>query len=288
MTADVTQFPARKARGAGGAKGVHSEGRLKTPEHRASGADPTIAEQRRHLQDKLVDFTAKHRALDNQMDTAMSAVDGVRGKVKELRSAIRRAGFPMELFDIGYAKVKLKTKKSDLEAQERMRGLMWEAWSIPYGDQPDLFQGLPDAARAARYWFLEGQQAGMLGEPCAAPEGMPGENMSDFTKGWGEGQSSIARGMKMNAQDAAKAKLPVGEGVIRPDWEKWDAADHHAWSGEQQAAFLVWYNALDAEIAPQGVPAQVLARISYLDDLSEEPEEEEVEEAPAPRGEPVH
>jgi hypothetical protein len=283
---DVTHLPTRAAKGAGG-KPRSTEGRLRPGPHQ-SGADRSPAQQEKDMQEKQAAFTAMHRALDTKIDAAMSVADALKGERKDLRSAIHNAGFPMELWDEGYAKVKLKTKKSDLVVLERMRGLMWRGWALPYGEEPDMFKGVPEAARAGPYWFYEGYQAGILGEACVAPEGMPGENLPDFTKGWGVGQTMIAAGMKANAVDAMKAKLPAGEGMVRPDWDGWDGTDHHAWSDEQKAQFDTWFAALEGDVEPQDVPDQVLARIAYLDDQAEEPEEADEAEVARPEGEPVH
>lgn len=208
----VVQLPARAARGAGKSKPTKPGTQLKPDEseREAKGGNgpPTDAEIRANLQDRLIALTAKHRAVDNKIDVIKAELDEVNGEKKEIRTAIENSGFRLDLFDEGYSVLRQRTKRIDLEAKEKMRDLMWEAWGLPRnGAQPDLLKGVPKAAKPAVYWEAQGYQAGITGDGCGPEDlktwNVPPGNETDFTRGWHMAMERNSKGLKRLEEDAA-------------------------------------------------------------------------------------
>lgn len=251
-------------------------------------AQPTDADIRRDLQDKLVALHGRHRAIDNRLAVAEAAASEIRGEKKELRAAIQNAGFPLATYDEAYKKLALKTKRTDLESQEKMRALIFEALGLPVGPQPELnLTGLPEAAKPAVYWEETGYKAAIGNEfSDVERDGVPPENVQDYMQGYARGTAVNARGIgKLETgptEPATELQLPpasipgaeLREGVKeqlegnsapelspsngQPDWSDF-STDPADWSNEQTALFRSWYDGLDptedVDIQHDGVTA---------------------------------
>jgi hypothetical protein len=267
-TATVHKLPTAKARNAKSSGGKAKPSRMKAPAHapKATPTEPKAADHRQHKIDVLIALTAKHSATDNRIAVHKSASDELSLERKEVRTAILNAGFPLEIFDERYKKLQLKTARTNLEEQEKIRDLISEAFGLPLGSQPSLLDKLPEAARAAEHWSNVGFREGVMGngaDPVKA--GVPPENTQDYLKGHGDSSAVNARGLKTLATPAPKAPAatPAAEA---PFWATW-SADPSKWPQGDRKRFRDWYASLgpedDVEIEHKGAE-------SYFDQLESE------------------
>lgn len=257
-----------KARGAGGAKRSGKPvNRLKPAAHEAkpkrsvAKTQPSDADIRRNMQDRLLALHTQHRTVDNRLDVAKAAIADIALEKKEIRAAIQNAGFPLALYDEGYNELKLKTKTVDLVQKEAIRGLIREALGLPAGPQPSLLDALPEAAKPAAYWNEVGYREALVTFADPAAAGCPPENNQDYMAGYHECQEKIGQGIKTLAKEAPKPSaaplIPAeneaagdgGSGGAAPTWEGFDN-DPDQWTVEQQEAFKAWFDGLapDAEV----------------------------------------
>lgn len=270
--ATVHQLQPRKAKGAGGQKRKGPSINRSKPRAGESkpaarvAAQPSEADIRRDQQDRLVALHTKHRTVENREAVASEALSEIRGDKKLIRAAIQNAGFPLALYDEANKKLKLKTKKTDLEQQERLRGLIFEAFGLPVGPQPELaLEGVPEAARPALHWEGVGYTACISGEFADGErDGVPPENLQDYMKGFSQGTARNAAGIKklaadppaaaeaapplMVGEDAAKAAVKYAEAAIakgkQPAWNGFPT-DPDAWTEGHAACFEGWFKSLD-------------------------------------------
>lgn len=242
----------------------------------AAAAQPTDAQIRQGQQDRLVALHGRHRAVDNRLAVAREAVSVIALEKKEIRAGIQNAGFPLALYDEAYGELKLKTKRTDLEQKEEIRGLIREALGLPCGPQPRLeLEGVPDAARPTIHWEGVGYQAGIGGETSdPTRDGCPPENLQDYMRGYSQAMARNGAGIKALKADARAPKIPpapapqmVGETTAQaeareaargtpapdplgqPDWTGYDP-DPALWSEPQREAFNTWFDglAVDADV----------------------------------------
>ena len=255
----------RKAKGAKSSGGAPRKPRLVTPAHEekpkirepkpvavTGSSAPSDAEQRAHQQDKLVALHTKHRAVDNRMDVVKAALQEINLEKKQIRAAIENAGFPLKLYDEAYDELKLKTKRVDLEAKEKIRGLIREALGLPAGPQASLLDKLPDAGKAAVHWANIGFRDCINGEAAdPVKAGCPPENTQDYLTGHGDASAVHARGIKQLAEEPVKPSaepLITAEAPLTGDfWTLWpESLDE--WTEGQRAAFTGWFNQLDPNV----------------------------------------
>jgi hypothetical protein len=219
--ATIHQLPVRKARGAksSGGRKPAAVSKPKPGESRPAAAkktQPTDAEIRQGQQDRLIALHTRHRAVDNRLEVAKAAMSDIALEKKEVRAAIQNAGFPLATYDEAYSELRLKTKKTDLIAKEKIRGLIREALGLPAGPQAELdLAGVPEAARPALHWRGVGYQQALLGE-FADPQrdGVPPEAVQEYMAGFGDVTKINARGLKSLKEEAPAAPPPplfVGE-----------------------------------------------------------------------------
>lgn len=276
----VVQIGTRKARGAGGAKRSNKPvNRLKPAAHEdkppkpapapAAGDDQSAidARARKSSVERLAALTNQHRVMDNKIDAVKLTVDELVGEKKLIRTAIKNI-VRLDVFDERYEKLKLKTKRTDLNEIERERAICSEAMGLPMGEQEEMrFAALPEAAKPGVYWRSEGYKAGIAGEACdPVAAGCPPESIQEFNAGWGDGQAVVVSGMKQlevkdtkapGAKRGPKPKAalepvaaePVAETVLAdtPDWADYDA-DPANWDASQRATFMAWYDGLDPDV----------------------------------------
>lgn len=304
----------RKAKGAGGQKRKGpSTNRTKPrpgesrPATTKKAGQPTDAEIRANQQDRLIALHTQHRTIENREAVAGEAMSEIRGQKKLIRAAIQNAGFPLELYDEADKKLKLKTKRTDLEARERIRGLIHEAFGLPVGPQPELaLEGVPEAARPALHWETIGYQQGIDGL-FADPErdGVPPENLQDYMRGFESVTRRNAAGIKALKADppkgAAAPPLMVGEkpekaaakqaakdaaatveyaekAMTRGEIPAWNGFpdDPNLWTDGQKDVFTRWAEALDPTAEVDLVHAGAIA---FFDELYP-PEEADSQAAP--------
>lgn len=262
----VITLPTRKARGAAGAKRSSKPvNRLKPQAGEAKAPltqEQIDAQARKGQVERIAALTNQHRQMDNKIEGVKLSLNELNGEKKLIRTAIQNAGVRLEVFDERYEKLKLKTKRTDLQAIERERDLCNEAMGLSAGQQSVIdFDKLPEAAKPAVHWRYIGYQAGITGESCdPAGAGCPPEATQEFNTGWGEGQTVIAAGMKTLAADKTKAKdkaAPANDSPAeapaaapgakaQPDWDDFDF-DPGNWTENQRQTFTAWYNALGPE-----------------------------------------
>lgn len=307
-TATVHQLKPRKAKGAGGQKRKGpSTGRLKPrpgESKPAIPAQPSDADIRREKQDRLIALHLQHRTLENREAVAGEAISEIRGDRKLVRTAIQNAGFPLEIYDDANKKLKLKTKKIDLEQQEKIRALIFEAFGLPVGPQPELaLKDVPEAAKPGLHWESAGYFASISGE-FADPErdGVPPENLQDYMRGFHSGTARNASGIKalkaetpasdapplMVGEDPQKAaakqarkdaEAAVAEGE-QPTWEGFPD-DPDLWTAGQIDVFTGWFDALDPADEVDLTHPGAIAMFDRLADAGEEPAPEAFEATPA-------
>jgi hypothetical protein len=180
----------------------------------AKKTQPTDAEIRQGQQDRLIALHTRHRAVDNRLEVAKAAMSDIALEKKEVRAAIQNAGFPLATYDEAYSELRLKTKKTDLIAKEKIRGLIREALGLPAGPQAELdLAGVPEAARPALHWRGVGYQQALLGE-FADPQrdGVPPEAVQEYMAGFGDVTKINARGLK-SLKDEAPGTMPTAAGI---------------------------------------------------------------------------
>lgn len=314
-SATVHQLKPRKAKGAGGQKRKGaSTGRLKPREGESKPAavrkagQPSDADIRSGLQDRLIALHTQHRTAENREAVASEALSEIRGDKKLIRAAIQNAGFPLELYDEANKKLKLKTKRTDLEERERIRGLIHEAFGLPVGPQPELaLEGIPEAARPALHWESFGYQQGIDGlfaDP--ARDNVPPENLQDYMRGFESVTRRNAAGMKSLSADPAPAAAPplmVGEqpskgaakqaakdaaatvtyaeqAIAKGEVPAWNGfpEDPDLWTHGQKDVFTIWAEALDPNVEIDLTHVGAIAMFDQLyppteDDFEASPEE---------------
>lgn len=289
-SATVVKLAPRKAKGAGGQKrSSKPPARMKTPEHAqppkaapALAAQPSDAQTRQAVQDRLVALHHNHEQAQAKILIAQEAMSELKTKKAEIRAAIQNTCIPLGIYDEVLKKLRAKTKRIDNEAYEKQRALAFEAFGLPCGPAPelDLTGKMPEPAKAATYWEETGYQvavggAGQFADPQR--DGVPPENVQDYMKGHARGTEMIGRGIKALETQPAKSPEPppplmVGEDpekaaakaaaqvsdkigqLEQPDWTGYDD-DPDMWSDEQRETFLAWFKALpeDADIDIQHV-----------------------------------
>lgn len=256
----VVQLKTAKARGAGGAKGARKGAtKLKPAPHVVPKppADEGDAERRARAAqvERIAALTQQHRAMDHKIEGVRATIDELNGQRKLIRTAIKNSSIRLDVFDERYEKLKLKTKRTDLNAIERERAICSEAMGLPVGEQESLdFDTLPEGAKGGVYWRAEGYRAGVAGEahdPVAA--GVPPESIKDYGDGWNDGQAVVGRGFKTLDKEPAAAPKPKSpkaskpaNAPTQPDWTGFDD-DPEVWTVAQRAVFRTWYNALGDE-----------------------------------------
>lgn len=247
--------------------------------------DQIDAQARKAQVERVAALTHQHRQMDNKIDAVKLTLDELNGEKKLVRTAIGNSGIRLEVFDERYEKLKLKTKRTDLQAIERERAICSEAMGLIVGEQAEMdFAKLPEGVKPAVHWRAVGYQAGVTGEACNPTEaGCPPEATQDYSKGWGEGQTVVAAGIKLVKSDQTKAKdkaKPANDAKAKdtaqtdiedaaktgaaagtapsaqPDWSTFsnDPAD---WSVQQRTIFRDWFDNtppdVDVDIAHAGV-----------------------------------
>jgi hypothetical protein len=273
-SATVHTLPTRKAAGAGGAKRSGKPTNRLKPSAPPSAAltQEQIDNQARKAQiERVAALTNQHRLMDNKIEAVRLTLNELNGEKKLVRTSIQNSGIRLDVFDERYEKLKLKTKRTDLAAIERERAICSEAMGLFVGEQAEMdFAKLPEGVKPAVHWRAIGYQAGVAGESCDPVEaGCPPEATQEYNKGWGEGQTVIASGMKILAtdkKDAAKKAAPANdakakaadkkppaepapepEASTQPDWSGFDN-DPANWSAQQRTIFRDWFDGLDPEL----------------------------------------
>jgi hypothetical protein len=266
ISGNVTEIRPGAAKGAKAPPRAPSRLRADASKGAELTQDQIDAQARRAHVERVAALTNQHRQLDNKMDAVRQTLDELNGDRKLIRTAIGSSGIPLEVFDERYEKMKLKTKRTDLEAIERARAICSEAMGLIVTEQAQLdFAKLPEGAKVGVHWRAVGYQAGVAGEKCdPAGAGCPPEATQEYTQGWGEGQTVIAAGLKLvkadQKKDADKAapandspkteeKAPkpdraqvIAEGT-QPDWSGFDN-DPVNWGEEQRRTFANWFRTL--------------------------------------------
>lgn len=207
----VTKAPTRAAKGAGKSapRKVQTTLKAKKPDAPKVKSQPDEKAIRENLQNILMKLTAKHRALDNQLDALKASAKPLQDERLEVRTAIRNAGFPLATFDEKYKAARAKTSRVDLNHIERMRDIISEAFGLPSAPQPELFdERTPPPLRAAMHWEATGYTAGVMADDYSEfIKGVPPEHKKDADKGYSMGQERNARAIKAPAAaDAPKAE----------------------------------------------------------------------------------
>lgn len=258
---NVVHLSTRKAKGAKSTGGRARKPRLIPAKHEDApkrsgpkpetviGVQPTDAELRRNMQDKLIGLHSKHRTIDNRLEVALAAISDIKLEKKEVRAAIENSGFPLSLYDEAYKELKLKTARIDLEQKEQIRGLIREALGLPAGPQPSLLDKLPEAAKPAVYWDDIGFREGMAGDaPDEKKAHVPPENLQDYLKGHGRASERHAQGIKTLAKEMAEPKRdakPLVD-IEAPFWAEYPA-ELKDWQISHRATFRAWFEKLTPE-----------------------------------------
>lgn len=261
----VVQLKTGKARGAGGAKGARKGAtKLKPAPHVVPKppVDDSDAERRARAAqvERIAALTQQHRAMDHKIEGVRATIDELNGQRKLIRTAIKNSAIRLDVFDERYEKLKLKTKRTDLNAIERERAICSEAMGLPVGEQESLdFETLPEGAKGGVYWRAEGYRAGVAGEahdPVAA--GVPPEAVKDYGDGWNDGQAVVGRGFKTLDKEPAAAPKPkppkasktakaeTAAAPTQPDWTGFDD-DPEVWTVAQREEFRWWFGGLGEE-----------------------------------------
>ncbi len=214
---NVTQFPARAAKGAGNSKPRKpaAEAKPRIPVGRAGvRARPKSPDDERALRDalqlQLVGLRSKHTAVDQKIAGKREEIRELNETRKVIRAAIETAGMPLALFDEAYEDG--KTSRVDLARKEASRSIVREAYGLPVGTQGELFTGeekTPEAAKPAIYWEAEGYRCGIAGlDPENMPKPPP-EHVTDFQRGINQATSRNAEGLTAVKKAEGKARTPI-------------------------------------------------------------------------------
>lgn len=259
---NVVKLPTRKAKGAGGAqRKPAAEGSVLKPrtdtvapkspppmgDNKGPKPDPK-AEERAIIQaqqDKLRGLTAKHVEIDARKKIIQASMDEENSKLKEVRAAIQNIGIPLAIFDESYEAIKLKTKRRDLEAYERVRKVVREAFGQPTEEQPDLLDNIPVAAQPAVHWEAEGYRDGISGEAYDLRE-IPPEHHQDYLRGFNQSQARNAEGL--NALQA-EAPAPSAAPLIPAEGEEGEEDDDDAAPTEAEVDSALAQVGTEAEAA---------------------------------------
>lgn len=239
-----------------------------SPPPAAHNGPPTEAQIAQHRKDRLAALTARHREADNKIevqqakvDAKQALVDAEKETLRDLRSEralVRTAiqhlapgGYPMDEFDRSYTDMRLKTSIIDIEQRERYRAEIREVHGQPSLHQMelDLERPRPEGANVLVLWRARGYQDGVMGLACDAQgAGCPPEAISEYCAGWGDGQATIARGLKLLKEDVPSPPK-AGEVEGAPDWSDWPT-DNTQWDAEMKERFCDWYETVPADVTP--------------------------------------
>lgn len=217
-TSNVTKLPTRAARGAG--KSKPTKPTVKLPDAVPAGRPQLKSEDRlrESLQLQIVGYTAQHRAVDAEIAVLQEEVKGLNARKKQIRTAIKTAGMPLELFDESYKDA--GTSRVDLDLKEKLRSIVREAHGLMIRAQADLLKDLPEGARGAVYWESQGYQDGIGGK--FASEGSadcPPEHRNDYLRGHGNAMKANAEGIKAVEKVADAPKDVPGDTTVIPEDE---------------------------------------------------------------------
>lgn len=256
---NVVKLPTRKAKGASGAKRtIPKDGDVLKPRpdvaaghNQGPKSDPKKDEAaiRQAQQDKLRGLTQKHIEIDARITVISASLSEERGRRSEIRTAIHNIGIPMEIFEESYRALKLKTKRRDLEAYERIRDVVREAFNQPRGPQDDLFAKIPKAAQPAVFWEAEGYTHGISNQPYDMSE-VPPEHHQDYLRGFQQSTARNAAGLKALESDMAPISNGVGAKIVA-DLKADAEAKDDAWEDDEIAPGDAEWEAAAPAVPPE-------------------------------------
>lgn len=223
---NVTKLPTRAAKGAGKSKPSAPAPKLKSPIPPGRPALKSEEKLRESLKLQIIGYTAQHRNVDEMLAVLAEEVKTLNGQKKQIRTAIRTAGMPLELFDESYKDQ--GTSRVDLDRKEKLRAIVREAHGLMVQAQGDLLDKVPEGERGAVYWEAQGYQDAIAGK--FSDEGLkdcPPDHHQAYLKGHHNGTAANAAGIKAVQATAAATEGKVGpgqEGVI-PEGDEDDDSD---------------------------------------------------------------
>lgn len=249
---NVTKLPTRAARGAGKSKPSADPKRMKpsvpeekkTPAAAASAPVETQADRdkklRENLMARLVGLRSNHNGIVAAEDALKAELRELTAKKKEIRAAVHACGVPLSVFDEALGDA--SSSRVDLKAKEKARDLVREAYGLVTLTQPDLLEGLPEAAKGGVYWEAQGYQDGIAGKFSDVPEACAPENHSDYRRGFDNAMEANAKGLKALSQPDATIPAPgdepeddaKAEGQTDGGGEGDDAPDDEAGGGDDE------------------------------------------------------
>lgn len=313
-SATVHVLKPRKAKGAGGQKRKGpSTSRTKPragesqPAPKKKTDQPTDAEVRQTVQNRLIALHGEHRKIEAKMSAASEVMSSLREQKMQIRASIQNTCVPLAIYDELHKKLTAKSNRADKELYEQQRAMAFEAFALPCGPTAHLdFDKVPEAAKPSVHWETVGYQQAIDGQFAdPARDGVPPENLQDYMRGAEMGTKRNGEGIKALKDDPSAGKkaeppLMVGEkpekaaakqaakdaaatvtyaraAMAKGEHPAWNGFpdDHGAWTDEQREVFKEWAEGLDPA---DEVDIAHVGAIAMFDELFPPPKEEQAAE----------